>query len=435
MKKFLVTVLFSIVLIFVINAQEKLTLQQAVQIALEKNIDVVRARNTMESQQANVTAAYGNLLPTLSASANMQRSSTFYQILSVPIINISNRVGASLNASVTLFDGFSNTANVSRANDLATSSEYSLQKQRQDIALAVQQAYLTVLRNKELLKVSQDNLKRSQQQLSRIVESNKVGAVAKADLYRQQVQTANDELSVITAQSNFENSRNNLVYLLALDIAKEYNVSDSTVAFEIEQMDTTYQQGTYNYKDLVQEALTARPDYQSSKLAATAASNSVTIARAGHYPSLNLSGSYGSAGTNFSNITDSRTWGWNLSLSLPIFQGFRTSTQVQTSMLDYDLAEQNLRQAERKVQVDVRTALLNLETAKKRLDVSIKNVVSAAEDRRIAEERYNLGSNTLLDLLVATANSTQAQSDKVNASYDFLYAKQQFRIAVGRDKY
>ncbi len=57
------------------------------------------------------------------------------------------------------------------------------------------------------------------------------------------------------------------------------------------------------------------------------------------------------------------------------------------------------------------------------------------EDRRIAEERYNLGSNTLLDLLVATANYTQARSNTVTSSYDFIYAKLQFRIAVGREKF
>lgn len=122
-------------------------------------------------------------------------------------------------------------------------------------------------------------------------------------------------------------------------------------------------------------------------------------------------------------------------MSIPIFSGFQTSTAVQTSQLNLELAEQQLEQAKRSVAKDVKYALLSLETARKRYDVSLKNMKSAEEDRRIAEERYNLGSNTLLDLLVATANYTQAISNKVSSSYDFVYAKLQFRIAVGREKY
>jgi outer membrane protein TolC len=57
---------------------------------------------------------------------------------------------------------------------------------------------------------------------------------------------------------------------------------------------------------------------------------------------------------------------------------------------------------------------------------------SAEEDRRIAEERYNLGSNTLLDLLVATSNYTQAQSNKVSSSYDFIYAKTAVQDRCGK---
>lgn len=418
-------------------AQEKLSLQQAIQIALDNNIDVVSAKNRLEAQKASTQAAYGGLLPSVSASASWNRSGSSFDPTPIIPSGVTARgsVSAGIDASVTLFDGFRNWTNVDRANRLSASTEYDLQKRKQDIALAVQQSYLTVLRNKQLLKVSEDNLKRSQQQLARITESNKVGAVAKADLYRQQVQTANDELSVISAQNAFENSKFDLLYILALDVTKEYNFDDEAVLRDVEKMDSTYQAEVYDYQKLVNEALAARPDYQSSVLAKEVASNAVTIAQAGHYPSLSLNGGYGMSGNSFGTFTDTKTWNIGLSLRLPLFNGFQTSATIQSSQLDYQFAEQSLEQSKRKVQKDIRAALLSLETAKKRLDVSIKSVASAEEDRRIAEERYNLGSNTLLDLLTATANYTQALSNKVSASYDFLYAKQAFKIAIGRDKY
>lgn len=439
MKRFLVIALISTITLSVSSAQEKLSLQQSIKIALEKNIDVIRSRNISQVQENNISTAYGNFIPSLSASASMSRNGSAVDLqapLSGTLNSANGSVGASLNANVTLFDGFRNTSTLSRATASADAAQFDFEKRKQDIVLAVQQAYLTVLRNKQLLIISQDNLKRSQQQLSRIEESNRVGAVAKADLYRQQVQTATDELSVINAQSNYDNSQSDLLYLLSLDVTADFTIEDQEVLQQIDRLYTDSLSQEYNdYNKLVMEALEFRPDYQSSMLAKQIAENNLTIARSGHYPSLTLGGGYGYSGNTFSDLTDTRTWNWRLSLSIPIFSGFQTSTQVQSSQLDYELAEQTVEQAKRKVAKDIRTALLNLETARKRYDVSIKNVTSAAEDRRIAEERYNLGANTLLDLLIANANYTTALGNKVNSSYDFLYAKQQFRIAIGKEKF
>jgi len=195
------------------------------------------------------------------------------------------------------------------------------------------------------------------------------------------------------------------------------------------------QQERSDYNNLVQEALNSRPDYQSSLIAKQLSENDLTISRSGHYPTLSLGAGYGLSGNDLGSISDTKTWNWRLSLSVPIFNGFQTSTQVQTSELNLELAEVQVQQAKRNVAKEVKTSLLNLESARKRYDISLKNMKSAEEDRRIAEERYNLGSNTLLDLLVATSNYTQAQSNKVSSSYDFIYAKLQFRIAVGREKF
>ncbi|MCK9407705.1 MAG: TolC family protein [Bacteriovoracaceae bacterium] len=438
MKKILAIALISLVLTAATAAQEKMSLQLAIQTALEKNIDVISSNNSRKISEANVTSAFGDFLPTLSASANIGREgATFDPNLKIPSgITAGGSTSAGLNADIILFNGFRNFTSYNSANVSAEAAVLNFAKQKQTTVLAVEQAYLTVLRNEQLLKVSQDNLKRSQQQLSRIEESNKVGAVAKADVYRQQVQTANDELAVINAQSDYDISKQNLLFSLAIDVTKDYVFEDATVLHQIESLNfDSLRQEYADYTKLVQEALDARPDYQASLLSKKISENDLTVARSGHYPTLKLGAGYGISGDNFGTISDTKSWDWRLSLSVPIFSGFQTSTQTQTSQLNLELAEQKVDEAKRRVAKDVRTALLNLETARKVYDVSLKAVTSAEEDRRIAEERYNLGSNTLLDLLVATTNYTQAISKKVSSSYDFVYAKLQFRIAVGREKY
>lgn len=438
MNKILTIALISLFSILTASAQENITLQQAIQTALDKNIDVIRSKNSKQISDANVTSAFGDFLPTLSASASLGRNgSTFEATPFIPSgLRASGSASAGLNANVVLFDGLRNISTYDRATSSADAAALNLAKQKQTTVLAVMQAYLTVLRNEQLLLVSQENLKRSQQQLSRIEESNKVGAVAKADVYRQQVQTANDELALINAQSNYDNSKQDLLFLLTIDGGKEFSFTDATVLQQIENLNfDSLKQEYADYNKLVQEALEARPDYKASVLAKHISENDLTIARSGHFPTLSLGAGYGLAGDNLGTISDTKTWNWRLSVSVPLFNGFQTVTQTQTSQLNLDLADQQVAEAKRRVSKDVRSGLLNLETARKRYEVSLKNVKSAEEDRRIAEERYNLGSNTLLDLLVATANYTQAISNKVSSSYDFVYAKLQFRIALGREQY
>ena len=323
-----------------------------------------------------------------------------------------------------------------KASATAVSNEFTLYRTRQSIVFQTQTLYLQVLRNRTLLSVSQDNLKRSQQQLQRIVESNKVGAVAAADVYRQQVQTANDELSIIRAQNAYDNSKADLLFLLSLDVVQDYDISDSQLIAEAEKSDAAEAKGLYSdYNQLVTQALASRPDYQAATYSKQSAESDVTISRSGYLPTINASAGYSLNNSELSNISQNKSMNWGLSFSLPLFNGFQTNTQVQSAKLRLRNSEDQVAQAARQVQVDVRKAMLNFESAIKALDVSLKSVISAEEDRRIAEERYNLGAGILLDLLTANANYTQALSNKVNAQYDLVLAKQQLKYVVGAEKY
>ncbi len=430
---------------------KQLTFKQAIDAALEKNIDILRAQNTLEGQQSAVLSAYGNFLPSLSASGGWTRSEShqpgstggFIIVLGQPIptpgtsgVTTNNSFRTGISASMTLFDGFNNTSNLNKASATAVSNEFTLYRTQQSIVFQTQTLYLQVLRNRTLLSVSQDNLKTSQQQLQRIVESNKVGAVAAADVYRQQVQTANDELSLIRAQNTYDNSKADLLFLLSLDVVQDYDISDSQLIAEAERADAAEAKGMYSdYNQLVSQALAARPDYQAALYSKQSAESDVTISRSGYLPTISATAGYSLNNSEIATISDNKFMNWGISFSLPLFNGFQTNTQVQAAKLRLRNSEDQVALAVRQVQVDVRKAMLNFESSIKQLDVSLKSVISATEDRRIAEERYNLGAGILLDLLTANANYTQAVSNKVNAQYDLVLAKQQLKYVVGAEKY
>lgn len=437
MNKSLYLLLLSALFVFSAFGQEKLTLKKAIDIALEKNYTIISSQYQSQTSHNNLSAALGALLPSVGVNGSLGRSESYYpQTYFNPAGSSANTsVSASVGANITIFDGFANTSTYAAAKNTAKSSDYNLERTKQMTILSVEQAYYTVLRNEELLKVAQDNLKSSQRQLDRIVESNKVGASAKADVYRQQVATGNDELAVIRAQSNYDNSKNDLLYMLTLDVTDNYTIEDITISNHPEGIDTSYQAEMKNYDALIAEALQTRPDYQASLLNKDLKENALTIARSGYYPTLSANGSYGLSGDGFSTLADTKTWRWGLTLSIPVFSGFSTSTNVQSKILDLQLSEEYVNQTKRQVQKEIQSALLSLETAKKSFDVASKSVTSATEDRKIAEERYNLGANTLLDLLTARANYTQALSNRVSAYYDFLYAKEQFKVVLGKENY
>ena len=432
----LLSLALSIFFISVLSAQtptvKTLTLQQAINAALQNNFTITSAQNALASSQAGVMASYGRFLPTLNGSVGWNGSNTKTPLGS------SNNTGASVGvgANVTLFNGFSNTAGLSKSRATAGSTEQDLYRTRQSIVSLTQQSYLQVLRNKSLLAVAQENLKQSNQQLDRIVESNKVGAVAIADVYRQQATTAKDELTVLQAQSAYDNSKTDMLYLVSLDVTQEYDFVDESITNEIgriESLDTT--QHIADVNQLMAQALNDRPDYQSMLLRKSSAESDVTIARSGYMPILTGNAGYSMQNTTFSNMSDIKTWSYGLTMSIPLFNGFQTSTGVQIAELALDNADQALDQTRRLVQKDLKQAIVNLESALKKVDVSQKGVVSSIEDRKTAQEKYSLGASTLLDLLVANANYVTAVNDKVNAEYDYLYYQQQLKLAIGKDRY
>jgi outer membrane protein len=426
------------------KAPKSLTLDQAVQIALEKNISVLTAQYTLEGQQSAVTAAYGNLLPTLSANGNWQRTqsdrqSTFIQgIGNIPLRQVAttNSFNTSIGSSLLLFNGFANTAGVRRATANAASAEQTLDRDRQSVVFQVQTLYSNVLRDEELLKVNEDNLKRDRRQLEQIVESSRVGSKAIADVYRQQVQVANDELALIQAQSTYDKAKADLIFALGLTVMDEYDFHDPSIKPDVDT--TEFNAVNAQYRDLpslVNEALGVRPDYLSAVENVNAANSSVTVAMGGHFPSISAFASYGLNSTDLGSLSDNRSLLWGLSISFPLFSGWQITNQVQQAKVNLKTAEQQLSQAERQVQVDIMKSLLDLEAAEKQVQVTVEGVISATEDQRTAAEKYNLGAGTLLDLLTAEANYTLALSNKVNAAYNYFLIKKQLEYNIGRIRY
>jgi outer membrane protein len=302
-----------------------------------------------------------------------------------------------------------------------------------------------VLRTRRLLEVSELNLKYSTQQLDRVKETARLGSASLVNVYQQQAQVGQDELRVVQSESDYTLAKANLSAYLALDVTEEAEFSDPSIVTEIEEVEFQKQKSiAADLRGLVDQAMERRTDYLSSRQAFEATDASVTQARSGYYPRLSASASYSLTGrtqrdlltqtvtaNEFENFGVSRSFSWGLSLSLPIYSGFRTNESVQRALVARKNAEEGLRETERKIQVEVKTALLQLESAQKSYEAAMKSLQYQEQNLKVSQEKYNVGSGTLLDLLFAQNNFTNAQVTRINAVYQYLNAKSQFELAVG----
>ncbi len=433
---------------FLYGQSNNLTLDQARQVALQHNLSVVQADANIGSAQAAVTAAYGGYLPFVSASGSWNRYSTDKASSTTtnlgggtfvlpPSKSTINQFGSGVSANLTLFDGFNRQGQVGQATSRSVSTEQTAVRTRQSIVFQTESAYLNILRNEQLVKVSDENLKRDNRQLERITESARVGASARADVYRQQSTVAADEFALIQAQATYDKSKADLVDLIGLDVGAEYTFNDPSISLEISAAELDSATSLYrNFRDLEQRSLAARPDYKSAVETYNAAQSGVTSARSTYFPSVNASAGY-SLGTAdaLRDLSDSKTINWGIRISWTLFDGFATNANVQSAVANRRIAEIGVVQSERDINAQLKKALLDFEAARKQYEVSLKGVTSATEDRKIAEEKYNLGAGTLLDLLTANAALVQAQVNLVNSVYNYITAKKNVEYSIGERAY
>lgn len=423
-------------------AQEELTLNKAIKIALNKNSSLLKSENGLESYKSSVLDSYGNFLPSLGVSGSWDWSRTDRKgagtiTVNGNVLNIgpsseeSRSYQLSASSNLTLFDGLSNFATLSQSKNNLQSGEFSLDRLKQEIVFQTTSLYYDVITAQKLLKVKDDNLKWNEKNLETIKERNKLGAATLADVYQQEVATGNAELDIIKTKNQLETAKNNLLFYLGLEVLDEYIFSDEISSQEMEILNTDLSNDYDKINEYISQAMNSRLDYKSSLLNLESAANGVTIARSGHLPRLDASGYYVWRGNTLSNIDNSKTWSFGLNLSIPLFSGWSVDNRVQFAQVEMKNKEIEVNDLERDIKRQLQTTFLDLQAAYKGLKVSESNVAFADENLKIEQEKYSLGSGKLLDVLVANSNFTTARTDLINAQFAYIVLSEQLKYYIG----
>ena len=405
-------------------AQLQVSLAEAVRRALDVQPAVVQARGDQRNAGASERAAVGAFLPSISiggssnkASANRYNSATG-QIVTVPS---NTSYFGSVGASIDLFDGFRRFATKSAASASVNSADAGFANQRAQVTGATQQLFFTALAQEELVRVAEAQLQRAKEELQIAVNKFQAGAATRSDTLTATVDLGNGRLTLLQANANLATAQASLGRQIGVDQLVRA-VPDT--AFP-PLPDTTR---------LRAEVLDSSPQVQQAAADERTARALVTVAHAEYFPTLSVSYSNGYTGLDAPwSTTQSYVNNWSLRFALnwTLFNGFSREADQVSASVTRDVAEALAADTRRRVNAQLTQQLAALTTAYAQIAIVGTNVAAATEALRVTQERYRLGAGTLLDLLTAQANMTQAEVNQVSARYNYVIARAQVEALAG----
>jgi outer membrane protein len=247
-----------------------------------------------------------------------------------------------------------------------------------------------------------------------------------SDVYSQEAQQANSQVAYLEAKNNLEKAKINLLTFLSMDLSKSYLFDTTATAINDSSLINS------NVQNLLEYALSNRKDYQSMKYQQESAENQLTVARGGLYPRLSGNYSFSSNAVDPSNLFDRKVYSLGLSLNIPIFSNWNTESSIETANVGVENTNEDLKNLELNIDSQVRSARLDLQTARQQLDASDAALKATRESWQIKKETYTLGSITFLDLQLAYNNYLQAEYNKINNDYKYLVAQYTLLNSIGK---
>ncbi len=390
----------------------KITLKEAIETAVERNISSIQASDRVASGKVSVNQAAAQFLPDLRASASGSRR------------HAESSVTAGMSSSLTLFDGLGNVNSLRAAQLGLQADRQSYEHARQTVIFQTASSFLNVLMNRELVQSQRENLEAQRQQLALIEEFYKAGNRSLADLLQQQAAVAQAELQVFSAEQAEGVSKLQLLQTMGV----EPTVGYEAVPLPVDQLNLELE--APDADSALQEALAHRADLAGEKAQVEAASRQVSVARSAYWPSFSVSVS---GASNYSS--QNKTGGFSdqmletspelnagLSFSVPVFDRLSTSSNVQKARITLRNEKLNLEDLQRQVTLDVRQALLDYETAVKRLRAADAQLQYAEQALAATTERYRVGAATLVELAASRAQYANARTERVQAGYSVMKA-------------
>ncbi len=429
--KRLILIAIGVLVTSVAGAQQKWTLRQCIDYAIENNVEIRRTALDVERAEIELNTTQNSRLPNLEAS--MGESFGFGRVTSqVDNTFVNTRdsyTSASVSTGMTLFSGFriNNQVKADRI-DLQAAAE-GLERAKQSLELSVAGYYLDVLFKKEILAVYREQTALTRKQVENTSALVEEGKVARSQLYEIEAQLAQNEMSEVNAANELAISLLNLTQALNLENETGFDVAD----VDINRFTPDTFLGLRSPDAVYEMAVGTRPVVREAELRLESSEVGVKIAQGAFYPSLTLSAD---AGTGYQyafgqnkpqmsfneQIRNLRSENVRIALRIPIFNRNATRNNVRMArvgVMNQTLVLEGVKQALYK---EIQQAYQRALAAGARYEASTRAFTASQEAFRAMELRYESGKATVYEYSDAHTKLISSLSDQTQAKYDYLFS-------------
>jgi outer membrane protein len=417
-------------------ATDSVDLARAIELAVKNNPELAAAASEVDvaaAQRDRAAAAYWPTLRALSGLTEYRRDQRLFPAArpGEPAVVSHQILGGDVLVSLPLYSGGRISGSVDAAKFSEEAARSTGRWTEADLTFRVSATYYAILAQRRLLsslESSEQSLRQSLATLSALVEERKAAPVD-----RQRVEVRLSALRQRRVQEE------NALRVETLSLGSLMGIGPSIGAYRVvgELGPPSGTDHRAPAEKLRQKALKSRPDFQALHAQARSLERRVDVARAGYYPQLVALGSYGlrwglwpseqPAGTNA--LADVGQVG--IYVDVPIFEGGRVSAEVRELTAQLNTLRERLRQSELRIQLEVDSAVLSVQAAMERLDLSETTVAQATEAFRVETEKQAVGKSTVTDVLSAQSDLLDAEADRARALADANIAVAALRRATG----
>ncbi|HSW28029.1 MAG TPA: TolC family protein [Longimicrobiales bacterium] len=406
------------------EGQLTVTLEEALQRALVRSPTMVQQEQAVESAAWTQRQAWGAFLPSLSASSGGSLRSTqrFDQATDRIVEGSSDSYSAGLSSSITLFDGGRMFANLSGARADYRAAEARRDNQLAQVSLQTKNLFFAALRQADLLAVAQERVRQAGESLDMVRTQTRVGTATSSDSLRARLELINARQSALQAENSTRAAR----YALGRQIGE----SNEAIPVRPESLEPTPL--PLSDEEILQLAEAQSPSVIAAEEATRSAAYDVRDAKGQYIPSFRLSSGYSWANQDRSFAGGTTSWNLNLSVSLPIFNGFSREGTLERAQFTQRLARLQEDDARLAARQQADGALQDVRTAEQAIVIAEEALNVAEEDLRVIRERYRVGVATVLELVSSQIAVVQAGATAVTARYDYVLARAQLEAVLGR---
>jgi outer membrane protein len=408
----------------------ELTLEEAVKLALKQNttaqIAVLSAAETREQQRV----ALSNLLPQANFNLQEQRQR----------VNIEAQFGGELPPGFPFpralgpFNIFSTGVGFEgplfdlsllhryRAAQASTAaSGADVRSTREQVILLVVSQYIGTLRASADVQASRSRVDLAQALYNQAADLQREGVGTGIDTLRANVELQNEKQRLIEAEADEQRSLFGLSRLLNLDPRQELHLSDSLGFFDTPQPEV---------ESSIEQALSTRQEWRSLESQIKAAEYSKKAAWEERLPSVRFSGNWTQLGTDPGRVVP--TYNYAGSVNIPLFTGGRIRAESARADLQIQRALQQRADLRNSIALDVKTALINLNSARNEVEVANLGVQLAKQEVDQARDRFQAGVANNIEVIQAQDSLSRANDNQIAALYRFNQARADYARGIGQ---